>query len=477
MPLPASPPAPVERLADDDITTAVERFIFTKKGMAAPLIEVVTHDGIVELTGFAGTLLERERATALAQAVRGVRGVINEVIIRAPDVPDPALRSAVDAALARDPATTGYNVRCHASCGEVTVEGAVQSWAEQQLVLQALRGVRGVTAIHNKLDVHRGEITNSDSEITVQIRELLNWDIRVQSELVSIRTAHGVVHLAGTVGTPAERDFAVATAYQAGATHVNARDLFVARWALDKSLRREKFVRRADEDVAQAVRDALRLDPRVRAFGPTVRVRDGVATLAGAVSNLLAQQAAERDAENIVGVREVHNLLQVATHYPAPDAATQQHIKAALACDAYVSPYAFTVNVSNGKVQLYGTVNTHFEQERAADVAASVAGVVTLDNHVQHGPAATPAARRSGAAGHPEPDHALEQRLRNHYYWSALLHDQDLDIRVREGRVTLIGTVDTHWQRRIAAQQARACGARDVNNHLRLAAWGRGGPC
>ncbi|GAB3826004.1 BON domain-containing protein [Hymenobacter jeollabukensis] len=473
MPLHASLTAPTERLADDDITAAVERFIFTKKGMTTPLIDVATHDGIVELTGFAGTLLERERATALAQAVRGVRGVINEVVVRATDVPDAALLSAVEAALSRDPATTGYNVRCHASSGEVTVEGAVQSWAEQQLVLQALRGVRGVTAIRNRLDVHRGEITNTDAEITIQIRELLDWDIRVQSELVSIRTAHGVVHLAGTVGTPAERDFVVATAYQAGATHVNARDLFVARWALDKALRREKFVLRADEDVAQAVRDALRLDPRVRAFGPTVRVRDGVATLAGAVSNLLAQQAAERDAENIVGVREVHNLLQVETHYPAPDAATQQHIKAALACDAYVGPYTFTVNVSNGKVQLYGTVNAHFEQERAADVAAGVTGVVTLDNHVQAGPAAASADPISAPAdGHPEPDYALEQRLRSHYYWSALLHDQDVDIRVHEGRVTLLGTVDTHWQRRVAAQHARACGARDVNNHLRLASWG-----
>jgi osmotically-inducible protein OsmY len=465
-----SPVAPEERLADDDITAAVDRLLSTRKGMSSPLIDVSTRDGVVELTGFIGTLLEQERATALAQAVRGVRGVINELVIRTADVPDATLLGAVEAALARDPATSGYNVRCHAHRGEVTVEGTVQSWAEQQLVLQVLKGVRGVQAIRNKLNVRGGDISNSDAEISTQLRALLDWDIRVQSELVTVRVDHGVVHLEGTVGTAAEHEFVVTAAYLAGAARVDARDLFVARWALDPGLRRQKFAARADEDVAQAVRDVLRLDPRVRAFHPTVHVRAGVVTLAGTVDNLRAQHTAALDAENVVGVREVHNLLQVETHYPTPDAATRQHLKAALACDPYLGPYAFTVNLSHGKVQLYGTVASHADQERAADVAAGVTGVVALDNHVQtYAEAREPEPAAPGADDNIAPDHVLEQRLRNHLYWSALLHDEDIDVQVFEGRVTLTGTVGTHQQRRLAAQEARACGARDVNNHLRLA--------
>ncbi|OON69942.1 BON domain-containing protein [Hymenobacter sp. CRA2] len=467
-----TPTAPQERLADEDITAAVDRFLATRKGLSASLIDVTTRDGIVELTGFVGTLLERALAEAIAKEVRGVRGVLNELVIRTADVPDAPLLGDVEAALARDPATAAYNVRCHVHAGQVTVEGTLQSWAEQQLVLLAVQGVRGVRAIHLKLNLRDDEVSNTDADLITQIRAVLDWDIRVQSELVSIRAHEGVVHLEGTVGTAAERDFAVTTAYQAGARRVDARDLFVARWALDPALRPQKFAAAPDEDVAEAVRDALRLDPRVRAFAPTVHVRDGVVTLAGTVGNLLAQRTAEQDAENVVGVREVHNLLQVETHYPAPDAATRQHIKAALACDPYVGHYTFTLNVSHSKVQLYGTVDAQADAERAADVAAGVTGVVSLDNHVQTSATAQDFAPPA-ADGNIEPDHVLEQRLRNHFYWSALLHDENIEVEVRHGRVTLTGTVNTHLERRTAAREAYACGARDVNNHLHLPAYAR----
>ena len=67
-----------------------------------------------------------------------------------------------------------------------------------------------------------------------------------------------------------------------------------------------------------------------------------------------------------------------------------------------------------------------------------------------------------------ECDQLLQQRIRSHFYWSALLHCQDVNINVRDGRVTLVGTVDTWLERRAAAADAFACGAREVNNHLLL---------
>jgi osmotically-inducible protein OsmY len=72
--------------------------------------------------------------------------------------------------------------------------------------------------------------------------------------------------------------------------------------------------------------------------------------------------------------------------------------------------------------------------------------------------------------GRLAPDHQLEQRIRTHFYWSGRLHDQDIEVSVRHGRVTLTGTVDTWMDRRQAAAEAYACGALDVNNHLHLPA-------
>jgi osmotically-inducible protein OsmY len=75
----------------------------------------------------------------------------------------------------------------------------------------------------------------------------------------------------------------------------------------------------------------------------------------------------------------------------------------------------------------------------------------------------------SPALGYRHADYILEQRIRNHYYWSSLLHDQDINVMVQDGRVTLTGTVDTTLERKRAVEEAFACGALDINNHLHVA--------
>ena len=183
-----------EHLSDTAITAAIELFFLTKKGVPAHLIDVAAHEGIVKLTGITDNLLASERAEEIALAVRGVRGVVNELLISTPDVPNDELHHAVTQALNADPATTDYNVACRVADGVVTPVGVVQSWAEQQLVLRVLRGVRGVRRlVTDELTIRWGEIQNSDDEISSQIRELLAWDIRVNSALVEVRTNDRVV--------------------------------------------------------------------------------------------------------------------------------------------------------------------------------------------------------------------------------------------------------------------------------------------
>lgn len=464
--------APAEYLSDPEITAAVELLFITRKGVTSHLIEVVTKNGIVELSGYTDSLLSRQRAEEIALAVRGVRGVINELLIRTPDIPAAALQQAVTQALADDPATSSYTVRSYAHQGAVQLVGVVQSWAEKQLTLRVVQGVRGVRSVAaDQLLVRGGEVVNSDEDITTQIRELLNWDIRVKSNLVQVRTTDQVVHLSGTVGSAAEKDRLVAIAYQAGAVRVDARDLFVAAWALDRELRRDKFAPKADADIAQAVRDVLRLDPRVSAFNPLVQVHEGIVTLAGFVSNLRARQAAEQDAHHVVGVRDVHNLLKVRTEHPSPDGDIQATIADALARDPYLSHYSFVVNVQHGKAALYGQVNDSFEQAQAGDVAAGVNEVIAVENHVQlrsarvaPGSEPLPTTPQESA----EINHLLAENIRRRYFWSASLHHQNVEVQVENSRATLTGTVDTGVDRQLAVQEAYEAGAREVNNHLRV---------
>ena len=469
-------PVQKEHVADADITTAIELLFLTKRGVTSHLLDVITNEGIVELTGFTDNLLSRHRAEEIALAVRGVRGVVNELLIRTPDVPDAELLRDVEQALADDATTADYNVACTVAEGVVSPAGTVQSWVEKQLVLRVLQSVRGVRRIvADHLVLRGGPLLNSDEEITTQIEELLDWNFRVNSALVEVRTTDRVVHLSGTVGTAAERDGVVATAYQAGATRVDARDLFVAYWALGRQLRRDKHTPRTDEDIVKAVRDTFRYDPRVLSFEPLVQSRDGVVTLAGTVSNLRAKQEAERDARNVVGVWDVHNLLKVRPRQPQPDDDVRRRIVGALGRSPYVGHHEFQVEVRNGKAWLAGEVHDHFEQEHAADVAAGVGGVLEVDSRVvvPGGPAHSGPPAPGGAAPHPAggpvSDHALAGRIRLRYFWSASLYNQEVEVQVENGRATLTGTVDTWQEREQAATDAHEAGARDVNNHLHVA--------
>jgi osmotically-inducible protein OsmY len=465
-------PATAEHVSDAAITAAVELFFLAERGVPAHLIDVSTHAGIVQLTGITDNLLARERAEEVTQAVRGVRGVVNELLISTPDVPDEELNAQLATALADDPATADYNVQATAADGVVTVTGMVQSWAEKQLVLRVVRGVRGVRRLHfDNLVIQWGEVQNSDEEITTQIRELLEWDIRVHSDLVEIRTNDRVVHLSGTVGSAAEKTLVIATANQAGASRVEARDLFVAYWALSPELRSHKYAARSDEDIAAAVRDAFLYDPRVLSFQPTIVVHNGVVTLSGAVSNLRAKQDAERDARDVVGVWDVHNLLKVRTNLFIPDLNVTRSIEQALARDPYVGFFDFSVYVRNGKASLYGQVGSHFEQQQVGDVASGVNGVADLENWVTV--AASPGF--DGFAIYqprPNADFALAERIRTRWFWSPSLHNQLIEVLVEKGRATLTGTVATWLDREQAAYDAYSAGARYVDNDLLVTASG-----
>ena len=246
---------------------------------------------------------------------------------------------------------------------------------------------------------------------------------------------------------------------------------------MGQEIRRDKFVPKTDEAIAEAVRETLRFNPRMRAAETLVQVLDGVVTLAGTVSNLRSKQDAEQDARHVVGVGNVHNLLKVRPARLVPDEDIRKSITAALARDPYVGQGDFHVQVHGGQVLLSGHVGTHFEQEQAGNVSAGVSGVVDVNNRLEvTSPDAVDGFINSFMGQNdedkkraaPDPDHALAARIRARYGWSASLHDQDVDVQVENGRATLTGTVDTWLDRQHAAQAAHEAGSREVNNHLRV---------
>lgn len=71
-----------EYIDDTAITTKVKTNLLNDPVVSGLSINVETFKGAVQLSGFANSVLERERAEALARSVGGVRRVQNDVHVK-----------------------------------------------------------------------------------------------------------------------------------------------------------------------------------------------------------------------------------------------------------------------------------------------------------------------------------------------------------------------------------------------------------
>jgi osmotically-inducible protein OsmY len=231
-------------------------------------------------------------------------------------------------------------------------------------------------------------------------------------------------------------------------------------WRARNSARREHpYTIRTDEEITQALYDALRYDPRVLAFQPEVKVSNGVVTLTGTVDNLAAKRAAAEDAKNTVGVRRVRNYLRVRPVNLVPEAMLVEHIKEALQRDPYVESYEVIVSAVNGKAFLSGVVDSQFEKDQAEDVASRVEGVVTVDNNITV--ASTPPLKS---------DWEIRQDIQDEVWWSPYVDSGEITVSVKDGVATLRGLVDDWAEQRTAIENAYEGGALSVRDELTVKA-------
>lgn len=73
-----------EYIDDTAITTSVKARFAENKDVDATSIRVETLNGTVLLSGFAKSAKERDSAETIARAVKGVKSVKNEIVIRPP---------------------------------------------------------------------------------------------------------------------------------------------------------------------------------------------------------------------------------------------------------------------------------------------------------------------------------------------------------------------------------------------------------
>lgn len=470
---------PSEDYPDREISNTVSLELLIDQGVPSHLIDVETIDGVVTLSGTVSNLLARERATEIAETVRGVRSVVNTIEVSTPDRPDQEIAADVERELLTNPVTESWEIFVACEDGRVTLTGTVESWQEKKLAERSARSVRGVVGVENEI-IAGYEEDRPDWEIKEEVEDALMWDAYVDGAMIDVSVEDGDVALSGTVGSAAEKSRSTADAWVAGVQSVDAEDLKVAEWARNDRLREGKYVLRSDEEVEEAVEDAFLYDPRVNLYDVGVTAEEGVVMLTGTVGGLEAKRAAAEDARNTVGVWRVRNMIAVRPDESRTDGEIAKDVTQALMRNPFLDRHEIDVSVVNGLVFLEGTVQTWFEKGEADNVASRVEGVIDVENDLEVVSPSPMAARPyvddwylTDLDWYPErawsttlTDWEIRQNIRDELWWSPFVDSGDITVTVDDGIAHLTGTVDTMAERAAAEANAYQGGAIFVDNDL-----------
>ena len=440
-------------LSDRVIQLAVEDELLRSAAVDGHSLDVDVADSVVTLSGRLNNILAEQIAVGLAERIRGVESVVDEIEIVVDRRDNAELKKDVLAALQADPVTHELKFDVATADGIVTLSGTVPSYGLKMLASEVAMGAKGVSELKNELLVDSKK-KPTDDELEKEIRELYLFTALLDDVQLKVDVKETVVVLNGTVTSSFQKSYAEDLAWRAGARDVDVRGIDVNWRHTNPLLRSQRYETATDEEILAAVQRAFNHDPRVLSFSPVIQVDHGVVTLSGEVSHLTAKRAAERDALQTIGVRRVKNNIRTRwPDQPTTDAQIADFTRQALARDPYVEKHNIIVECENAHASLYGYVDTDFEKEHAVWTTSCQKGVVHVNDYL--------AVRKNWV---PKSDAAIQADLNDKLAYAFVDPDNQVTAKVVDGVAILQGTVDTWMMWQTAMDQAVAAGARRPHN-------------
>ncbi|NUB25207.1 BON domain-containing protein [Azospirillum brasilense] len=210
--------------SDSDVKRDVEFEIRWTPALDPTDIGVTVKNGVVTLTGFVRSYLEKYEAEKAVKRVSGVVGVANDLEVRIPsgeERPDPEIARDAVAAIKSWLPLSWENIKVIVKSAWVTLEGTAEWNYQRESAEKAVRQVRGVKGVTNLITL---KPKVAPSEIKQKIEQAFRRSAEVDANRITVEANGSEIILKGTVRSWAERQEAERAAWAApGVTKVENR--------------------------------------------------------------------------------------------------------------------------------------------------------------------------------------------------------------------------------------------------------------
>lgn len=201
------------RPTDEQIRDNVLRELEWDPSIGSTDISVVVRDGIVSLTGFAHSYLEKFAAERAAKSVHGATSLVNNIQVKPRMVrTDPEIARDVVSCLRMHPLVPDEKILVTVGDGFVTLEGVVGWDFQRRNAETAVAGVNGIRGITNSIRV---QPSVTPEKVKEAIEAALRRSAEVDASRITVTTHDNVVELHGSVRSWVEREQAEHAAWAA----------------------------------------------------------------------------------------------------------------------------------------------------------------------------------------------------------------------------------------------------------------------